>query len=71
MVITKNKIKKEINIMVNKKALAITEEIIKGIKEQVSAIFEQVYTEEKGYIKQEVKALEKTIVNAINRRLGE
>lgn len=57
--------------MVNKKSLAITEELIKGIKEQVLAIFEQVYSEENGYIKQEVKALEKTIVNAINRRLGE
>lgn len=57
--------------MVNKKSLAITEDIIKGIKEQVLAIFEQVYSEESGYIKQEVKALEKTIVNAINRRLGE
>lgn len=71
MVITKNKIKKEINIMVNKKSLAITEEIIKGIKEQIAALFEQVYSEESGYIKQEVKALEKTIINAINRRLGE
>jgi len=71
MVITKNKIKKENTIMVNKKSLAITEEIIKGIKEQVAALFEQVYSEESGYIKQEVKALEKTIINAINRRLGE
>lgn len=57
--------------MVNRKALAITEEIIKGIKEQIAAVFEQVYSEESGYIKQEIKALEKTIMNAINRRLGE
>ena len=57
--------------MVNKKSLAITEEIIKGVKEQIEAIFEQIYSEESGYIKQEVKALEKTIINAINRRLGE
>lgn len=71
MVITKNKIKKEINIMVNKKSLAITEEIIKDIKGQVAALFELVYSEESGYIKQEIKALEKTIINAINRRLGE
>lgn len=57
--------------MVNKKSLAITEDIIKGVKEQIAAIFEQIYSEESGYIKREVKALEKTIVNAINRRLGE
>ena len=57
--------------MVNKKSLAITEEIIKGAKEQIAAIFEQIYSEESGYIKQEIKDLEKTIVNAINRRLGE
>lgn len=57
--------------MVNRKALAITEEIVKDIKEQISAIFEEVYSEKTGYIKQEVKALEKTIINAINRRLGE
>lgn len=57
--------------MVNRKALAITEDIVKDIKEQISAIFEEVYSEKTGYIKQEVKALEKTIINAINRRLGE
>lgn len=57
--------------MVNKKSLAITEDIIKGVKEQIAAIFEQIYSEESGYIKQEVKALEKTIMNAIGRRLGE
>ena len=57
--------------MVNRKSLTITEEIIKGAKEQIEAIFEQIYSEESGYIKQEVKALEKTIINAINRRLGE
>ena len=57
--------------MVNKKSLEITESIVKDIKEQISAIFEEVYTEKSGYIKQEVKALEKTIMNAINRRLGE
>lgn len=71
MVITKNKIKKENTIMVNRKSLEITETIVKGIKEQIAAVFEQVYSEESGYIKQEIKALEKTIVNAINRRLGE
>lgn len=57
--------------MVNRKALEITESIVKDIKEQIAAIFEEVYSEKSGYIKQEVKALEKTIVNAINRRLGE
>lgn len=57
--------------MVNKKSLEATEAIVKSIKEQVAAIFEQVYSEESGYIKQEIKALEKTIINAINRRLGE
>lgn len=57
--------------MVNRKSLEITETIVKGIKEQIAALFEQVYSEESGYIKQELKALEKTIINAINRRLGE
>lgn len=57
--------------MVNRKSLEITETIVKGIKEQIAAVFEQVYSEESGYIKQEIKALEKTIINAINRRLGE
>lgn len=57
--------------MVNRKALAITEAIVMDIKEQISTIFEEVYSEKSGYIKQEVKALEKTIINAINRRLGE
>lgn len=57
--------------MVNRKALAITESIIKDIKGQISAIFEDVYSDKSGYIKQEVKALEKTIMNAIGRRLGE
>lgn len=57
--------------MVNRKALEITEAIVRDIKEQISALFEEVYSEKSGYIKQEVKALEKTIINAINRRLGE
>lgn len=57
--------------MVNRKALKVTEEIVKDIKEQISALFEEVYSEKSGYIKQEIKALEKTIINAINRRLGE
>ena len=57
--------------MVNKKSLEITESIVKDIKEQIAAIFEEVYSEKAVISSRKSKPLKKTIMNAINRRLGE